>query len=32
MCPRGEIDVARDQVERDVAAFIDRRLLPALVP
>ena len=32
VCPRGEIDVARDQVERDVAAFIDRRLLPALVP
>jgi sulfite reductase alpha subunit-like flavoprotein len=32
MCPRGEIDVARDQVERDVAAFIDKKLLPALVP
>ena len=32
LCPRGEIDVARDEVERDVAAFIDTRLLPALVP
>ena len=32
VCPRGEIDVARDQVERDVAAFIEKRLLPALVP
>ena len=32
MCPRGEIDVARDQVERDVAAFIDKKLLPALAP
>ena len=32
VCPRGEIDVARDQVERDVAAFIDKKLLPALVP
>ena len=29
---QGEIDVARDEVERDVAAFIDTRLLPALVP
>ena len=31
LCPRGEIDVARDEVERDVAAFVDTRLLPALV-
>ena len=23
LCPRGEIDVARDEVERDVAAFVD---------
>ena len=32
VCPRGEIDVARDEVERDVAAFIEKRLWPALVP
>ena len=31
LCPRGEIDVARDELERDVAAFVDTRLLPALV-